>query len=64
MTKETEAETESQTETGTETRAKAGAVIIPVTLFEQNCTLIWCEATKKAVEIGRASCRERVCVPV
>ncbi|MGH6703020.1 MAG: MBL fold metallo-hydrolase, partial [Bradyrhizobium sp.] len=27
----------------TETRAKAGAVIIPVTLFEQNCTLIWCE---------------------
>ena len=35
----------------TETRAKAGAVIIPVTLFEQNCTLIWCEATKKAVVI-------------
>src|SRR4051794_23785714 len=35
----------------TETKAKAGAVIIPVTLFEQNCTLIWCEATKKAVVI-------------
>src|SRR6202022_4373098 len=35
----------------TETRAKAGAVIIPVTLFEQNCTLVWCEATKKAVVI-------------
>ena len=35
----------------TETRAKAGAAIIPVTLFEQNCTLIWCEATKKAVVI-------------
>jgi glyoxylase-like metal-dependent hydrolase (beta-lactamase superfamily II) len=35
----------------TETRAKAGAVIIPVTLFEQNCTLIWCEATKKAAVI-------------
>jgi hydroxyacylglutathione hydrolase len=35
----------------TETRAKAGAVIIPVTLFEQNCTLIWCEATRKAVVI-------------
>jgi hydroxyacylglutathione hydrolase len=35
----------------TETRAKAGAVIVPVTLFEQNCTLIWCEATRKAVVI-------------
>jgi hydroxyacylglutathione hydrolase len=35
----------------TETKAKAGAVIVPVTLFEQNCTLIWCEATKKAVVI-------------
>ena len=35
----------------TETKAKAGAVIIPVTLFEQNCTLLWCEATKKAVVI-------------
>ena len=33
------------------TQAKAGAVIIPVTLFEQNCTLIWCESTKKAVVI-------------
>jgi glyoxylase-like metal-dependent hydrolase (beta-lactamase superfamily II) len=32
-------------------RAKAGALIIPVTLFEQNCTLLWCEATKKAVVI-------------
>ena len=40
-----------KTETKTETRAKAGAVIIPVTLFEQNCTLIWCEATRKAVVI-------------
>src|ERR1700733_7740439 len=35
----------------TETQAKAGAIIVPVTLFEQNCTLIWCEATKKAVVI-------------
>src|SRR5665647_876072 len=43
--------TEAETETETETKAKAGAVIIPVTLFEQNCTLIWCEATKKAVVI-------------
>src|SRR6201999_2342103 len=34
-----------------ETKAKAGAVIIPVTLFEQNCTLLWCEATRKAVVI-------------
>jgi hydroxyacylglutathione hydrolase len=35
----------------TETKAKAGAVIVPVTLFEQNCTILWCEATKKAVVI-------------
>jgi hydroxyacylglutathione hydrolase len=34
-----------------ETNAKAGAIIVPVTLFEQNCTLIWCEATRKAVVI-------------
>src|SRR3989442_8340203 len=34
-----------------ETKAKAGAIIVPVTLFEQNCTLIWCEATKKAAVI-------------
>ena len=32
-------------------QAKAGAVIIPVTPFEQNCTLIWCEASRKAVVI-------------
>ena len=38
-------------ETNHETNAKAGALIVPVTLFEQNCTLIWCEATKKAVVI-------------
>jgi len=35
----------------TQTKAKAGAVIVPVTLFEQNCTLIWCEATRKAAVI-------------
>ena len=40
-----------ENETETETKAKAGAVIIPVTLFEQNCTLLWCEASKKAVVI-------------
>jgi hydroxyacylglutathione hydrolase len=34
-----------------ETRAKAGAMIIPVTPFEQNCTLIWCTVTQKAVVI-------------
>ena len=27
------------------------AVIIPVTPFQQNCTLLWCEATKSAVVI-------------
>src|ERR1700736_3967296 len=35
----------------TETKAKAGAIIVPVTLFEQNCTILWCEVTKKAVVI-------------
>ncbi len=35
----------------TQTKARAGAIIVPVTLFEQNCTIIWCEATKKAVVI-------------
>src|SRR6201997_1717625 len=35
----------------TRTKAKAGAMIVPVTLFEQNCTIIWCEATRKAVVI-------------
>ena len=34
-----------------ETQPKAGAIIIPVTLFEQNCTVLWCAATKKAVVI-------------
>jgi hydroxyacylglutathione hydrolase len=35
----------------TETKGKAGAIIVPVTLFEQNCTIIWSEANKKAVVI-------------
>ncbi|MEA2885116.1 MAG: hydroxyacylglutathione hydrolase, partial [Bradyrhizobium sp.] len=35
----------------TETKAKAGAAIIPVTPFQQNCTLLWCEATKQAIVI-------------
>jgi glyoxylase-like metal-dependent hydrolase (beta-lactamase superfamily II) len=34
-----------------ETQAKAGAIIVPVTLFEQNCTIIWDEPSKKAVVI-------------
>ncbi|MFC0240206.1 MBL fold metallo-hydrolase [Rhodopseudomonas telluris] len=37
--------------TETQTKAKAGATIIPVTPFQQNCTLLWCEATRKAVVI-------------
>jgi hydroxyacylglutathione hydrolase len=34
-----------------ENKAKAGAMIVPVTPFEQNCTLLWCTATSKAVVI-------------
>jgi glyoxylase-like metal-dependent hydrolase (beta-lactamase superfamily II) len=30
---------------------RARAAIIPVTPFQQNCTLLWCEATKKAVVV-------------
>jgi len=33
------------------TNAKAGAIIVPVTLFEQNCTIIWDETSKQAVVI-------------
>lgn len=39
-----------QTESST-AKAKAGAVIIPVTLFQQNCMLLWDEATRQAVVI-------------
>jgi hydroxyacylglutathione hydrolase len=31
--------------------SKAKAVIIPVTPFQQNCTLLWCETTNRAVVI-------------
>jgi hydroxyacylglutathione hydrolase len=31
--------------------SKAKTLIIPVTPFQQNCTLLWCEATKRAVVI-------------
>ncbi|WP_346296272.1 MBL fold metallo-hydrolase [Rhodopseudomonas sp. P1] len=37
--------------TETQTKAKAGAAIIRVTPFQQNCTLLWCEATRKAVVV-------------
>ncbi|ABD05426.1 Beta-lactamase-like [Rhodopseudomonas palustris HaA2] len=37
--------------TASDTKAKAGAAIIPVTPFQQNCTLLWCEATRKAVVV-------------
>jgi hydroxyacylglutathione hydrolase len=32
-------------------KAQAKAIVIPVTPFQQNCTLLWCEATKRAVVI-------------
>ncbi len=34
-----------------ETASKARAVIIPVTPLQQNCTLLWCEATRRAVVV-------------
>lgn len=37
--------------TQSDTKTKAGAAIIPVTPFQQNCTLLWCEATRKAVVV-------------
>jgi hydroxyacylglutathione hydrolase len=50
---------------------KTKAVIVPVTPFQQNCTLLWCEVTKRAVvidpggdlpEVERAIRRAAVCV--
>ena len=35
----------------TQAQAKAGATIIPVTPFQQNCTLMWCETTRDAVVV-------------
>ena len=43
MTKDIQSETETQ--------AAAGAVIIPVTLFQQSCMLLWDEVTRQAVVI-------------
>src|SRR4030095_10419590 len=42
---------DDKTKTETQNQAKAGAMIVPVTLFEQNCTIIWHEPSKKAVVI-------------
>jgi hydroxyacylglutathione hydrolase len=30
---------------------KAKAILVPVTPFQQNCTILWCEASKRAVVI-------------
>ncbi|MBN9000516.1 MAG: MBL fold metallo-hydrolase, partial [Rhizobiales bacterium] len=30
-------------------KPKAGAAIIPVTPFQQNCLLLWCENSRRAV---------------
>src|SRR3569623_3333546 len=37
--------------TADQTSAKSGVTIIPVTPFQLNCTLLWCEVTKDAVVI-------------
>jgi hypothetical protein len=47
--------TDTQANTQANTQAKAGAMIVPVTLFEQNCTIIWHEPSKKAIPAG--TCR-------
>src|SRR3954453_11510442 len=36
------------------------AAIIPVTPFQQNCTLLWCEKTKKAAVIDPGGDLERI----
>jgi glyoxylase-like metal-dependent hydrolase (beta-lactamase superfamily II) len=40
--------------------SKARAAIIPVTPFEQNCTLLWCEETKKAAVFDPGGNVERI----
>ena len=35
----------------TNANTKPKALIVPVTPFQQNCTLLWCEATRRAVVI-------------
>jgi glyoxylase-like metal-dependent hydrolase (beta-lactamase superfamily II) len=55
MSDETEADPAAQRQA-----PKARATIIPVTPFEQNCTLIWCEATQRAVVIDPGGDLDRV----
>ena len=42
---------EAKSPTMTKANTEAKSRIIPVTPFQQNCTLLWCEATKRAVVI-------------
>ena len=36
------------------------AAIIPVTPFQQNCTLLWCEATKRAAVVDPGGDLDRI----
>jgi hydroxyacylglutathione hydrolase len=40
--------------------SKARAAIVPVTQFQQNCTLLWCEATKRAAVIDPGGDLDRI----
>lgn len=48
------------TETQSEQKPKARAAIVPVTPFEQNCTLIWCETTQRGVVIDPGGDLDRI----
>ena len=39
---------------------KARAAIVPVTPFQQNCTVLWCETTKRAVVIDPGGDLDRI----
>ena len=45
---------------GGEEGAMLKAVIIPVTPYQQNCSLIWCEATKQAAAIDPGGELDRI----
>lgn len=51
MTNEPEEKDPASQGAAKDTAAKAGAMIVPVSPFDQNCTLLWCEATRRAVVI-------------
>ena len=51
MAKKPKASDKTSSTSGEAEQAKAGALIVPVSPFEQNCTLLWCTATKKATVI-------------